>query len=147
LRSADGGENFLPLACNKFPFVATNHLSQPENGAQHPNHSGEITMKNQKLVSLAVGSAFAAVALTPVAHAAENPFAASQLSAGYQLAQADKKTEGKCGEAKCGADKAKAAEKKADGKCGEAKCGADKAKAADKKTDGKCGEAKCGAKK
>ncbi|KAB2924507.1 MAG: hypothetical protein F9K30_09070 [Dechloromonas sp.] len=105
-------------------------------------------MKKQNLVSLAVGSAFAAVALSPVVHAADNPFAATQLAAGYQLAQADKKTDGKCGEAKCGADKAKAADKKADGKCGEAKCGADKAKkAADKKADGKCGEAKCGAKK
>lgn len=104
-------------------------------------------MKKQNLVSLAVGSAFAAVALSPVAHAADNPFAAKQLSSGYQLAQADKKMDGKCGEAKCGADKAKAADKKADGKCGEAKCGADKAKAADKKADGKCGEAKCGAKK
>lgn len=101
-------------------------------------------MKKQNLVSLAVGSAFAAVALSPVAHAADNPFAAKQLSAGYQLAQADKKMDGKCGEAKYGADKAKAADKKADGKCGEAKCGADKAKAADKKADGKCGEAKCG---
>ena len=30
-------------------------------------------------------------------------FAAKQLQAGYQLAQADKKTDGKCGEAKCGA--------------------------------------------
>ena len=104
-------------------------------------------MKKQTLTSLAIGSAFAAVALTPVAHAAsDNPFAAKQLSAGYQLAQADTKgKEGKCGEAKCGADK-KGAEKQKDGKCGEAKCGADK-KAAEKKKDGKCGEAKCGANK
>lgn len=95
-------------------------------------------MKKQNLVSLAVGSAFAVIALTPVAHAAENPFGATKLEAGYQLAQADTKMkDGKCGEAKCGADK-KAAEKKKDGKCGEAKCGADK-KAADKKKDGKCG--------
>ncbi|MBS4017607.1 hypothetical protein [Azonexus hydrophilus] len=104
-------------------------------------------MKKQTLTSLAIGSAFAAVALTPVAHAADNPFAAKQLSAGYQLAQADTKgKEGKCGEAKCGADK-----KAKDAKCGadkktDAKCGADK-KPADKKADGKCGEAKCGAKK
>ena len=103
-------------------------------------------MKKQNLVSLAVGSAFAAVALAPVAHAADNPFSATKLEAGYQLAQAEtKKKDGKCGEAKCGADK-KAADKKKDGKCGEAKCGADK-KPADKKADGKCGEAKCGAKK
>lgn len=104
-------------------------------------------MKKQTITSLAIGSAFAAVALTPVAHAADNPFAAKQLSAGYQLAQADTKgKEGKCGEAKCGADK-----KAKDAKCGadkktDAKCGADK-KPADKKADGKCGEAKCGAKK
>ncbi|WP_298398687.1 hypothetical protein [uncultured Azonexus sp.] len=104
-------------------------------------------MKKQTITSLAIGSAFAAVALTPVAHAADNPFAAKQLSAGYQLAQADTKgKEGKCGEAKCGAEK-----KAKDAKCGadkktDAKCGADK-KPADKKADGKCGEAKCGAKK
>ena len=84
-------------------------------------------MKKQNLVSLAVGSAFAVIALTPVAHAAENPFGATKLEAGYQLAQADTKMkDGKCGEAKCGADK----------KAAEAKCGADKK-----------GEAKCGAKK
>ncbi|KXB30956.1 hypothetical protein AT959_09610 [Dechloromonas denitrificans] len=82
-------------------------------------------MKKQNLVSLAVGSAFAAITLSPVAHAADNPFAANKLEAGYQLAQADKMKDGKCGEAKCGADK-KATEKKKDGKCGEAKCGADK---------------------
>jgi uncharacterized low-complexity protein len=103
-------------------------------------------MKTTKFVSLAIGSAFAATALTPLSHAADNPFGATKLEAGYQLAQADTKgKDGKCGEAKCGADK-KAAEKKKDGKCGEAKCGADKA-AADKKKDGKCGEAKCGADK
>lgn len=98
-------------------------------------------MKKQTLVSLAIGSAFTAAALTPVAHAAaENPFGASKLQAGYQLAEADTKMkDGKCGEAKCGADK-KAAEKKT-----EAKCGADKK--GDMKADGKAGEAKCGANK
>jgi uncharacterized low-complexity protein len=105
-------------------------------------------MKTTKIVSLAIGSAFAAATLSPIAHAAnDNPFGATKLEAGYQLAQADaKKMDGKCGEAKCGADK-KAAEKKKDGKCGEAKCGADKKAMDDKKKDGKCGEAKCGAKK
>ena len=57
-----------------------------------------------------------------VAQAGENPFQASQLSNGYQVADS---AEGKCGEGKCG-------EKKA----GEAKCG-----------EGKCGEGKCGEKK
>lgn len=108
-------------------------------------------MKKQNFASLAAASAFAAVALTPVANAADNPFSASQLQAGYQLAQADTKgTDGKCGakksDAKCGADKkadAKCgADKKSDAKCGadkkaDAKCGADK-----KSADGKCGAAK-----
>lgn len=111
-----------------------------------PPISMEKTMKKQTLVSLALGSAFAAITLTPVAHAADNPFSATKLQAGYQLAQADTKTkDGKCGEGKCGAEK-KTAEKKKEGKCGEAKCGADK-KPADKKADGKCGEGKCGGKK
>ena len=81
-------------------------------------------MKKIQIVSLAIGSAFASVALTPLAHAAgDNPFAANRLEAGYQLAQADsKKMDAKCGadkkatEAKCGAEK----------KAAEAKCGADK---------------------
>ena len=59
-----------------------------------------------------VGAAVVASALSaPVAQAAENPFAAADLSAGYQLA-ADH-AEGKCGEGKCGEDK------KAEGSCGE----------------------------
>ncbi len=103
-------------------------------------------MKKQNVVTLAIGSAFAAGALTPLAHATgDNPFGATRLTAGYQLAQADaKQADGKCGadkkaaEAKCGADK-KAAEAKvaADKKAGEAKCGASK----------KGAEAACGAKK
>ena len=66
------------------------------------------------IASLAVGSAFAAVALAPVAQAADNPFAATELKGGYQLAQADKKADAKCGgdkkaEHKCGAHKKAAA--------------------------------------
>jgi uncharacterized low-complexity protein len=110
-------------------------------------------MKKQNFVSLAVGSAFAAVALSPLAHAAENPFGATKLEAGYQLAQADTKMkDGSCGgdkkmDAKCGAEK----------KAAEAKCGADKKKdascgAAKKAAEAKCGadkkkDASCGAKK
>lgn len=102
-------------------------------------------MKHSKTLSLAVGAAFAAVALTPAAFAAGNPFAMQKLDSGYQLAaaDADKKADGKCGEGKCGADK-KADMKKKDGKCGEGKCGAGM-KAESKKKDGKCGEGKCGA--
>lgn len=84
-----------------------------------------------KTTALAVGTALAAVSLT--SHAGlSNPFAAKTLDSGYQLAQADTKTQdGKCGEAKCGADKAKkgmSKDKKADGSCG-----------GDKKKDGGCG--------
>ncbi len=96
-------------------------------------------MKTTKVLSLSLGSVIAAAALMPLAHAGDNLFAAKQLSAGYQLAQADKKADGKCGEAKCGADK-KAAEKMKEGKSSEAKCGSDKK--SDKKTEASCGAAK-----
>ena len=89
-----------------------------------------------KPIVAAVGAAFiAGMASAPLATAAENPFAASELSSGYSQQLA----EGKCGEGKCGGDKAA----KAEGKCGEGKCGGDKAE----KTEGKCGEGKCGGKK
>ena len=97
----------------------------------------------KKPLAAAFGAAMLASAVSP-AMADSNPFAAKQLSAGYELAMgssdkaAKAEHEAKCGEAKCGADKAKAAH---EGKCGEAKCGADKAKAAH---EGKCGEGKCG---
>jgi uncharacterized low-complexity protein len=111
-------------------------------------------MNTKKIVSLAIGSAFAAAALTPMAHATGNPFGATKLESAYQLAQADtKKKDGKCGEAKCGAEKKAAEAKAAEAKCGadkkvaEAQCGADK-----KAPEAKCGadkksEATCGAKK
>ncbi len=92
-----------------------------------------------KPLAAAVGAALAASAFAiPAANAEQNPFEITTLSSGYMVADSH---EGKCGEAKCGADKAKAAH---EGKCGEAKCGADKAKAAH---EGKCGEGKCGADK
>ncbi|HCY16654.1 MAG: hypothetical protein A2Z93_14925 [Curvibacter sp. GWA2_64_110] len=92
-------------------------------------------MNKRSLVTLAAGSVLAA-ALAPAYAAAGNPFAATQLKTGYQVAQADtKQKDGKCGEAKCGASKAgmetKASDKKKDGSCGgdkkpEASCGAKK---------------------
>ena len=86
-------------------------------------------------LAIAIGAAFVtSLAGIPVANAAENPFAMSDLSSGYVVAEME---EGKCGEGKCGegmsGDKAKA-----EGKCGEGMSG-DKAKA-----EGKCGEGKCG---
>ena len=62
----------------------------------------------------------------------QSPFAMQDLGAGYMVA--DSHVEGKCGEGKCGGNKAKK-----EGKCGEGKCGGDKAK-----KEGKCGEGKCG---
>jgi uncharacterized low-complexity protein len=113
-------------------------------------------MSKKSLIAAAVGTAFVAgMSAAPIAAAAENPFALSGLSSGYQVADNNKghdkmMKEGKCGEGKCGegkcgtkmkdgkcgGDKAKAKE----GKCGEGKCGGDKAKA----KEGKCGEGKCG---
>ncbi|AFT70739.1 hypothetical protein B5T_02466 [Alloalcanivorax dieselolei B5] len=90
--------------------------------------------KANKLSPLAatVGAAFVASAMSlPVtAQAVENPFAASDLGAGYQLADkhGEKGAEGRCGgdkkgEGSCGADKGDKGEKGAEGKCGEGKCG------------------------
>lgn len=53
-------------------------------------------------------------------------FAVQALPQGYQLAAADKTSEGKCGEGKCGSSEANAKATKvtaAEGKCGEGKCG------------------------
>lgn len=77
---------------------------------------------------------------TGSAFAGENPFGMQVLEHGYQVAEADKMPDGKCGakkveEGKCAANKAE-----------EGKCAANKA-ATTKARDGKCGEGKCGANK
>jgi len=75
---------------------------------------------NLKPLAIALGTAFVTtLAATPAANASENPFAASDLSSGYMVAE---NAEGKCGaskamDAKCGANKAM------DAKPGEGKCG------------------------
>jgi len=98
-------------------------------------------MNKQTFLTMALGSAFAAVAALP-AQAAGNPFAAKALDAGYQVAQADTKAkDGKCGEAKCGADK-KGATKAKDGSCGGDKKAKDGSCGGDKKKDGSCGAKK-----
>lgn len=91
--------------------------------------------KSNKLNPLAatVGAAFLATSMgAATTHASENPFATTDLSAGYQLAS--KHEEGKCGEGKCGEEKA---DKKSEGSCGEEKKGDKKD---DKKGEGKCGD-------
>lgn len=109
-------------------------------------------MKKLSTVSLAVGATFAVATLSPAAFAADNPFAMKKLDGGYQLLAdahgADKKKDGKCGEGKCGGEKAA---KTKDGKCGgdkakEGSCGGDKAKegscGGDKAKEGSCGGGK-----
>ena len=131
-------------------------------------------MLKKTLIASAVGSAFvASMAAVPLASAAENPFALSGLSSGYQVADstvakpAAKPMDGKCGEGKCGAKKADEPkggmammDANKDGKVSkeefikghEAKFGMmdankdgflDKAEM-DKMMQGKCGEGKCG---
>ncbi|MEQ8290512.1 MAG: hypothetical protein RIB78_12400 [Gammaproteobacteria bacterium] len=93
-----------------------------------------MTDKNKSnVLAVALGTGFAVtLAASPMANAAENPFAANEFSNGYMVA-ADH-GEGKCGEGKCG-------EKEGEGKCGEKEgegsCG-------EKGSEGKCGEGKCG---
>ena len=99
----------------------------------------------KKSLSLAASSSLvlALTAGTAFANTQSNPFSATTLSSGYMLA--DKGSEAKCGEAKCGSN---AAMKKtsSEAKCGEAKCGSD-ASSAMKSSEAKCGEAKCGSSK
>jgi uncharacterized low-complexity protein len=98
----------------------------------------------KKPLALAAGAVFVtSLASTTAINAAENPFAMSDLSSGYMVAEAaegmKKEGEGKCGEGKCGGEKKTTEE----GKCGEGKCGGEK-----KTTEeGKCGEGKCGGEK
>lgn len=90
-------------------------------------------MKKSNILSIAMGSVLATSALgTAVAAQVENPFGAVVLEQGYQLAQNDKKADGKCGEGKCGST---ATEEKHDKKS-DGKCGGDKE---DKKAEAKCG--------
>jgi uncharacterized low-complexity protein len=86
---------------------------------------------SKKPLAAALGAAFLASAVSPIVSADTNPFAANQLSGGYDLVNFGEH-EGKCGEGKCGG------EKSAEGKCGEGKCGGEKS------GEGKCGEGKCG---
>jgi len=100
-----------------------------------------------KPLAIAVGTAIVtSLASVNTATAAENPFAMTELSSGYMVAEM---AEGKCGEGKCGGAKATdEAKAMKEGKCGEGKCGG--AKAVDKAKgmmEGKCGEGKCGANK
>jgi len=68
-------------------------------------------------LTIALSSTLIAGSLMAGAASADaNPFGMTELSSGYQVAM-----EGKCGEGKCGGDKADK-----EGKCGEGKCGGSK---------------------
>ena len=104
-----------------------------------------LMKRTLKPLAAALGTTFVvALAASPIANAADNPFSITEISSGYIVAD---KAEGKCGEGKCGGAKAKDT-KETEGKCGEGKCGGGKsheAKDGGKKTgEGKCGEGKCG---
>ena len=108
-----------------------------------------MNTKTIRPLAAAIGASFLAMSVVPTASAEVNPFEITQLSAGYELASADKSAmEGKCGEGKCGGSKTGSGDKSqsAEGKCGEGKCGGSKAESGSKSqnAEGKCGEGKCG---
>ena len=81
-------------------------------------------VKKSKISPLttALGASFTiSLALSPIAHATDNPFEVTSLGSGYMVADGH---EGKCGEGKCG-DK-KSSDSKKDKKEGEGKCGGNK---------------------
>jgi uncharacterized low-complexity protein len=90
-----------------------------------------------KPIASAVGLTLAAtLASGSVASADQNPFAVSEMSSGYMVADA----EGNCGAANAKTeDEGKGADDNADKADKEGKCGDDKAG-----DEGKCGEGKCG---
>jgi uncharacterized low-complexity protein len=94
-----------------------------------------MSKSNKTHLAAALGAAFLATSVAPIVSADVNPFSATQLNTGYDLANYG------AHEGSCGGDKADKADK--EGKCGEGKCGGDKAKAKAGK-EGKCGEGKCG---
>lgn len=97
--------------------------------------------KKTHALSIALGTGFAVtLAASGVANAADNPFAASELSNGYMVAAHHGEGEGKCGEGKCGEGKKE--DKHGEGKCGEKSSEGSCGSKGDK--EGKCGEGKCG---
>ncbi|UZE15598.1 hypothetical protein LOY70_16885 [Pseudomonas sp. B21-054] len=67
--------------------------------------------------------ALATLAISGGFSLAQSAFAVEALPQGYQLASAEKTSEGKCGEGKCGAANTTTKVSQSEGKCGEGKCG------------------------
>ena len=72
---------------------------------------------NVKPLVVALGTTLGALGAVNAQAADSNPFALNDLGSGYMV----EGPEAKCGEGKCGGDKA------GEAKCGEGKCGGDKA--------------------
>ena len=137
--------------------VPLEHFEYFEYVQQRKNHREIIMAQSKKPLVAALGAAFLATSIAPLASAEANPFSAQQLSGGYDLANFNhhgkSDEEGKCGEGKCGdAKKGEGEGKCGEGKCGDAKkgegegkCGEGKCGGAEKSEgEGKCGEGKCG---
>ena len=101
---------------------------------------------NLKPLAIALGTAFVTtLATTPAANATENPFAMTNLSSGYMVAD---NAQGSCGAGKTEAGQSEtteAATQASEDQSEEGQGGA--AEAAPKTKEGQCGEAKCGANK
>jgi len=95
----------------------------------------------RKILPVLLTAGVALTASSAMVSAEVNPFVSQEIISGYQVAESNAglKAEGRCGEAKCGAnasDKLEAGDKvtsnpdktfKAEGRCGEGKCGANAA--------------------
>ena len=92
---------------------------------------------SKKNISIAVGTALgASLALSPIALAGTNPFAAAELPGGY-MQIAGGHGEGGCGEGKCGSEK-----DTNEGTCGSEKDhGEGKSSGEEKDGEGSCGAA------
>ena len=113
----------------------------------HMIYYREIIMAQfKKPLAAALGAAFLASSVAPMASADVNPFSAQQLKGGYDLPNYDKHKEGGCGGDKDG--EGSCGDKGGEGSCGgdkggEGSCGGDK-DGDGKGGEGKCGEGKCG---
>ncbi len=64
-----------------------------------------LKKKTLKPIMAALGTTFVvALAASPIANAADNPFSLTEISSGYMVADQD---EGKCGDGKCGGNEDK----------------------------------------
>ncbi|MDG2079104.1 MAG: hypothetical protein P8J26_06320 [Pseudomonadales bacterium] len=95
------------------------------------NEESYMSQRNVKPVSVTLGAAFLATAITAGANAEATPFSAQPLPTGYDILHFG--AEGKCGEGKCGEGACGGASGSEESKGDEGKCG-----------EGKCGEGKCG---